>query len=117
MADPIDARDLALLRQEISALDRLTMERADATDKALQLQAQKYEDRLTKLNGENAKLLEMRDTYVSREVYERDRNQAREEKLTADTAAISNRRAAWTASIIALVGWGLTVWFHFESPK
>jgi|HubBroStandDraft_1064217.scaffolds.fasta_scaffold66131_2 hypothetical protein len=113
---PIDARDLALLKQEIVANKELVNVKLAAADKALELQAREYESRLMKLNGEHATLLSMKDTYISREVYERDRNQVREEKLVSDAAAISNRRAAWTASIIALIGWALTAWFHFQVP-
>jgi hypothetical protein len=75
---------------------------------ALQLQASKYEDRLTKLNGEHATLAQMKDTYLPREVYERDVQQARHEREAQISAMNANRRTILLTLGVALVGWALT---------
>lgn len=94
---------------------------------ALKLQAEKYEDRLIKLNGEHATLAQMKDTYVPREVYDRDMDRARSERGVAqsavenarvqmDIAATANRRStviAISGVAIALVGWVITIALRF----
>jgi hypothetical protein len=75
---------------------------------ALQLQASKYEDRLIKLNGEHTTLAQMKDTYLPREVYERDVQQARHDREAQVVAMNANRRTILLTLGVALVGWALT---------
>ena len=98
-----------------------------ADQEALVLQASKYEDRLRKLNGEHATLLQMREDFVLREVYNKDmdrlmaeryqsRRDMEEGKAAATLAAqVARRNAVWAAAgmLIALIGWGLTLLFHY----
>jgi hypothetical protein len=84
--------------------------------RAVDHQAKEYERRLEKLNGEHATLSLMKDTYVPREVYDRDQERARDEAKVNAAAAIVNRRAmvfAIAGLAAALVGWGITLLVRF----
>ena len=74
------AIEIAVLRAEVAALDRLLserhktttellLERRDALDKALTLQTRLNEDHLAALNGEQARLQQERDRFVSQDVF------------------------------------------------
>jgi len=84
---------------------------ADAT--ALKLQAEIYESRLLKLNGEHAALARMAETYLPREVYERDKEQTRKDQGEMRQSQINTWRSTILALTIALIGWVISVWFHF----
>lgn len=111
---------IATLKQHFEALRK-------ADQRALELQARELKRRLKILNGEHATLAQMKDTYVPREVYDRDMERARENEQTSATAqaaalreagiaATANRRTMVYALVgvaIALVGWAITILFHF----
>ncbi len=73
------------LEREIHHLRELLDER----DKALGLQANEYERRLAMLNGEAARLREMQQSYVPREVFENSakENQGRVDAVAREVAA------------------------------
>lgn len=70
-SNPISNTDL--LRESLVAHVRLTEEKFDARDKALESQAKEYHRRLEALNGEAARLREMQTHYLPRETYESDK--------------------------------------------
>jgi hypothetical protein len=84
--------------------------------RAVDHQALEYERRLTQLNGEHHTLAQMKDTYVPREVYDRDQERARDEAKSNAASAIVNRRTmvfAIAGLAAALVGWGIILLVHF----
>jgi hypothetical protein len=104
-----------------------------ADQRALDLKGTEIERRLALLNGEHAALATMAQTYVPREVYERDLERLRLDRIAADVeskraretaeiSAKSGRRSMAIAMIglgSALIGWAITVVLHFfpDVPK
>ena len=106
---------------------RAIEQRFEANAAALKHQATETERRLGILNGEHATLAQMKDTYVSREVYNKDQDTMRMDRaLAIDRAqriedlakdqAAQNRRTllmALCGLATALVGWAITLAFHY----
>lgn len=113
----------ALIDRRILVLQTLIFQMLSSRDEALKIQAIEYERRLSLLNGEHDTLINMREDYVLRLVYNKDMDRMRDEANAAraavedqrrvnELAAAQNRRntIGWIiAGMIALVGWGLTV--------
>ena len=90
-------------------------------------QAIEYERRLSALNHENERLSLMKETFVSKEMYQKDVDRLYNEKREADKLAEENRRTmeasavqarrnnliAWASAAIALIGWGITLVLHY----
>ena len=105
------------------ALKILIFEMFASRDYALVIQAREYERRLALLNGEHSTLVDMRNDFVLRVVYDKDMDRMRDEANRAReavesqtavnaTTAAQNRRntVGWSIAIlIAVVGWGLTL--------
>ncbi len=116
---------------EISAFRVLVLEMFAARDRALTLQAVETKRRLQTLNHENERLAAMRDSYVARDVYQKDRDRLATERddsrksaeavrVKAEETATQQRRntmIAWSGFGIALVGWGITLVLHFMPPR
>jgi hypothetical protein len=116
-----------LIDRRIADAVALIGARLDGDDRARVLQAGEYERRLEILNGEHSTLSSMRETYVLREVYAKDlerlyternetRKAAEEQRLLSDAAKVAAQRNAMVAAmgmVIALVGWGITLVFHY----
>lgn len=116
-----------LIDRRIADAVALIGARLDGDDRARVLQAREYERRLEILNGEHSTLSSMRETYVLREVYAKDlerlyternetRKAAEEQRLLSDAAKVAAQRNAMVAAmgmVIALVGWGITLVFHY----
>ena len=116
-----------LIDRWVADAERLFGVRMDNYEKALVLQAVEYERRLNHLNGEHATLTGMRDAFVLREVYNKDlerlyteRNDAQkiaeEQRSQSESYKITAQRNAMGATmgmVLAVVGWGITLLFHF----
>uniref|UniRef100_A0A6M3KVR5 Uncharacterized protein n=1 Tax=viral metagenome TaxID=1070528 RepID=A0A6M3KVR5_9ZZZZ len=74
MTDERTTRSIEVVEERLASLERVIAQSFAATDKALQLQARIYDDRLATMDRETGRLLtmlnEIREKYLPRETYE-----------------------------------------------
>jgi cell fate (sporulation/competence/biofilm development) regulator YmcA (YheA/YmcA/DUF963 family) len=81
-------------------------EKFKALQKALKLQAGKYEERLTALNGEADRLHKMQEQYVPREVFDRTIDELRKElRLLSEWKTKQEGKS----QLLQYIPWALTV--------